>query len=268
MITQHLKTLLLDRTTCTNLHWAVDDYSALGEGYGFFDEVSEKTILAVVPRFQKSLATRTKRTKAKSEVFTPSALTKMQTDLIEEELAKQKLLPLSYIDKTAIELAAGEGPYLASRVDRVTGKAIPISERWGILDRKLKVASKLFFEKVLATKAGEAKAEDAFILLAERAFKAVYAFEWSADSLFLARSNLLLTFADFFSDNFGKESDFESTERIAQIISWNVFQMDGTTFKTPATDLYSVTMDWEEDRSVRLLDIFLQNKGNFEKPRA
>lgn len=247
-IAQHLKTLLLERTLGGNLRWASDEYEGLGDGYGFFDEVRAESAPAIVPRHKKSLATRALRGKSKSEFFTPGSLTKLQTDLVEEELVAQNLSPKAYIDKTVLEVACGQAPYIVARTDAVTGAAVALGERWGALDRKLRVAS------------FNSANQKEFLALSERAFKAVYAFEWSADSLFLARCNMLLTFIDFYKDKFGCEPDFDEREKIATIISWNIFQMDGTTFKTPTSDEYALTMDWEEGEPIKLRDIFFSKQ--------
>ena len=42
---------------------------------------------------------------------------------------------------TRLEMACGEAPYLVSRYGVVSGMDIPIKERIGILDRKLRVVS-------------------------------------------------------------------------------------------------------------------------------
>lgn len=46
-----------------------------------------------------------------------------------------------YVDAKRLEISCGEAPYLVSRYDTVTGKEIPIDERIGLLDRKLRVVS-------------------------------------------------------------------------------------------------------------------------------
>ena len=45
-------------------------------------------------------------------------------------------------DKTYLEIACGEAPFITSRYDAATGNTIPLEERVGILDRKLQVAEK------------------------------------------------------------------------------------------------------------------------------
>ena len=52
-----LETLLRDRTTGENIIWATDDYSARGEGYTFYDQITAERICCngsrlIVPRVQ------------------------------------------------------------------------------------------------------------------------------------------------------------------------------------------------------------------------
>ena len=44
-----------------------------------------------------------------------------------------------YVDSRRLEITCGEAPYLVSRYDAETGEVIPIRERIGLLDRKLRV---------------------------------------------------------------------------------------------------------------------------------
>ena len=45
------------------------------------------------------------------------------------------------MDAQRLEISCGEAPYLVSRYDTVMGETIPISQRIGLLDRKLRVVS-------------------------------------------------------------------------------------------------------------------------------
>ena len=44
-----------------------------------------------------------------------------------------------YIASRRLEITCGEAPFIVSRYDASTGERIPIPERYGILDRKLRV---------------------------------------------------------------------------------------------------------------------------------
>ena len=45
----------------------------------------------------------------------------------------------NYVRRTWLVASCGEAPYVVSRYDAATGKSIPIEERFGALDRKLRV---------------------------------------------------------------------------------------------------------------------------------
>jgi len=62
---------------------------------------------------------------------------------------------------------------------------------------------------------------------AQTAYKNTYAYEWQGDSLLLARESMLFTFIENYKHKFGKEPLLKSIQSIAEIISWNVWQMDG-----------------------------------------
>ncbi|MFC6276018.1 hypothetical protein [Psittacicella hinzii] len=60
-----------------------------------------------------------------------------------------------------------------------------------------------------------------------RAYKASYGFECSGDSLLIARKNLLFTYLDYYLDKWHKEPPITDLKKIATIISYSIFQMDG-----------------------------------------
>ena len=99
--------------------------------------------------------------------------------------------------------------------DATTGNFIPLQERVGLLDRKLRIVS----ENV------DDKAE--WIEWARKAYQNIYAYEWQGDNLLLAREAILITFVEYYQDKFGQAPDLEHIKDIAYIISWNVWQMDG-----------------------------------------
>ena len=83
------------------------------------------------------------------------------------------------MDVKRLEITCGEAPYLVSRYDTVTGRTIPISERVGLLDRKLRVV-----HENTGTEAEWKK-------WARRAVESVYGYEFQGDNLLLARENNL-----------------------------------------------------------------------------
>ena len=125
------------------------------------------------------------------------------------------------IDSRWLEIACGEAPFLTNRYDAETGEDIPINQRVGILDRKLR-AAKNFDE-------------------AKRAVQSIYGYELQGDSLLIARANILLTFAECVKDF----SDNDLAE-VAEIIAWNIFQFDGT--KPPDSLFGEEIIDWRTGR--------------------
>ena len=61
----------------------------------------------------------------------------------------------------------------------------------------------------------------------------MYAFEWQGDNVLLARENLLFTFCDYYEKKFKVYPNRDQFRTIAEIIAWNVWQMDGLKFVIP-----------------------------------
>ena len=147
-----------------------------------------------------------------------------------------------------MEITCGEAPYLVSRYDTTTGDDIDIKDRIGLLDRKLHLISK------------HVKTEEKWLKWAKLAYKHTYGYEWQGDSLLLARENLYATFTEYFKDKFGKEPSKEDCVEICEIISWNIFQMDGLTFTIPMTDIPVKIMDWDEDEVIEFRSLLSQEE--------
>ena len=122
---------------------------------------------------------------------------------------------LDYIKNIRIEISCGEAPYLVSRYDTTNGEAIPLDARIGLLDRKLRVICE------------NTKDQTEWLDAAKIAYKSIYAYEWQGDNLLLAREALLYSFIEYFKKKFKKLPAKQSTKCIANIISWNIWQMDG-----------------------------------------
>lgn len=228
-----LDILLIDRTTSTtrtkrNIIWANENYIH----YGFKDYSAKAQIKPdlvtgnrgqlIMPRALKSRELQKKRTKSKAEVFTPSWIIKKQNDKVDKDYQTDDLE--TYVNRTWLEITCGEAPYMASRYNMETGEIIPFRERVGFVDRKLKRIN----DEV------EDKAE--WQRLVEEAFKSSYGFEWSGDSLLLARENLLYTYRDYYYAKWSEEPLYGLFEDIAEIISYNVFQMDGLKYIIPLSE--------------------------------
>ena len=126
-----------------------------------------------------------------------------------------------YVCDTRLEIACGEAPYLVSRYDTVSGEYINIESRVGLLDRKLRVISE------------NTETEEEWLKWTIKAYQNIYGFDWQGDNVLLARENILLTFIDYYKDKFKKNPSIEQLRQIAEILSWNIWQMDGLKFVIP-----------------------------------
>ena len=127
----------------------------------------------------------------------------------------------NYVKENRLEITCGEAPYLVTRYDTVSGEEIPIAERIGLLDRKLRVVSE------------NVDSEPEWLAWAKTAFKSVYGFDWQGDNVLLARENLLRTFIDYYVAKFDNFPIIEYLLEIAEIVSWNIWQMDGLKYVIP-----------------------------------
>lgn len=244
-----LSALLKDHTTSKprrqrNIFWATHDYEPLGAGYEYHSPILPELITGehghvIMPRVMKARQAQRDRSRDMAEVFTPSWVCNAQNNLIDEAWFGRKNVfnrenadhtwtattaPITfpegktwrdYVRDTRLEVTCGEAPYLVSRYDTTTGEPIPLAQRIGLLDRKLRVVSENIDDS------GD------WLKWAQIAFQNVYAYEWQGDNLLLARENLLATFVDYYRAKFGHDPLLKSLLYIAYIISWNVFQMDG-----------------------------------------
>ncbi len=210
-----LKTLLRDHTTGRNIVWATHDYEALGTMYDYRAQILPELItgnrgMVIRPRVLKSKESQTGRVKDMAEVFTPTWVVKKMVDYVDIDICTR-----------CLELTCGEAPFLVSRYDATTGDPIAIGKRIGVLDRKLRMINK--------QKLGD---ED-WMAQVRLAFQTTYGYEWQGDSLLLARENLLYTFVDHYQARYGCKPDTPLLQEFAEIIAWNLWQMDGLTYRIP-----------------------------------
>ena len=241
-----LEALLRDHTTGQNIIWATDDYAELGEGYTFHDQITPERITGtqgnlIKPRTDKTQDVQVGRKRDKAEIFTPAWICNAQLNLIDTAwfgrkdafnseraghtwTATEGRIVFSeekgktwrdYVRTPRLEITCGEGPYLASRYDSTTGEAIPIENRVGIIDRKLRVVGE------------NTESSGDWLLWAHEALMSTYGYEWQGDSLLLARESLLASFIEYYRAKFATDPLEKSSRYAAYIISWNVWQMDG-----------------------------------------
>lgn len=229
-----LEVLLSDHTTRKNIFWATDSYADYGDGYGWHDSITVEAITGkhgniIMPRAMKSRDEQQRRSRQMAEVFTPSWLVGKMNDVIDEEWIglheesdENKNAWQDYVLATRLEITCGEAPFLTSRYDTVSGEPIPIAERTGILDRKLRLVN-------------DNSSDEEWAHWALLALGSVYGYEWQGDNLLLAREALLATFNEYHEQRFDKRAAKATIFRAADIISWNVWQMDGLKAVVPCS---------------------------------
>ena len=304
-----LAILLLDKSSGKNIIWATDNYVDRGIGYRSNDEIMIDSIThrngsVIKPRTTKSKKEQSIRVREKAEVFTPSWVCNNQNNLVDNAwfgresvfntesghtwitTAEKITFPAGktwqdYVRANRMEISCGEAPYLASRYDTVTGKWIEVRDRIGILDRKIRIINE------------NVESEQDWVKWVIKAFQSVYGFEWQGDSLLIARENLLFSFIDYYVDRFTVYPINEYLIKIAKILSWNIWQMDGLKYVIPNsckpvenlqltlfddevdpepcpgclknnnslhTGIYCRIMDWSHEHSIRFIDLIERSK--------
>ena len=273
-----LDILLKDKTTKKNIIFATDTYSSLE-----CDELDEITTdvlscfstLDIQPRVMKAQAEQILRTRKKAEVFTPTWLCNVMNNYCDEEwfgypdafnrvnddnsweetkgpveMPKKKKRH-QYVDARRLEITCGEAPYLVSRYDTTTGEIIPIEKRIGLLDRKLRVVTE------------NTDSEEEWLRWTIRAYQSIYGYEYQGDNLLIARINLLVTFCDYLEHTYHRKADKKELEQIANIIAWNIWQMDGLKDIPPLSseqaDITQLQLFFEEDEATTESNCILQN---------
>lgn len=259
-----LDTLLLDCSIGKNIVWASNSLGAKGAGYWAKDEIVAWMITganagAVRTRAEKAREERAALTKAHAEVFTPTWVCKQMIDYadsawweslhasqqgqlgIGEDGAKggskknatssatgpwldkewQSQHWQEYVASPRLEITCGEAPFLVNRYNADTGEIVPPEQRTGILGRKL----------ALVGQASNNRKK--WMKWAAVALQSVYGYELLGSSLLIARINALCSVEEFaFSAGYAplKRGEYE---QFAEIISWNLWQMDGLTDCVP-----------------------------------
>lgn len=241
-----LPILLQDKTTRDNITLSSDAYLALDASLTPSTLMTEEILKRwgkeiACPRVFRSGEQQEARTRKKAEVFTPAWLCNKMNNYCDEEWFGQsgvfntetdkegspdwevndRPLPFTqrrtwkrYVDSRRLEITCGEAPYLVSRYDAATGCLIPIKRRIGILDRKLRAVS-------------ENASADEWHKWVIRAFQSVYGYEFQGDNVLIARINLLNTYVDCIREHWHRSPDEHELAKIANIIAWNIWQMDG-----------------------------------------
>ena len=262
---QLLELLLIDQTKTKNsrtpqrIFWATSDYENLGPKFAYAEPITPELITGkngqvIRPRVLKDQGEQSNRSRIMAEVYTPAWLCNEQNNLVDAEWFSRPDVfnraegqswqsnpdPITfpqdktwqdYVKAIRLEVTCGEAPYLVSRYDMTSGSYIPVQERVGLLDRKLRVVSE------------NTKTPEEWLEWAQIAFCSVYGFEWQGDSLLLARENLLFTFGEFYQERWHELPALTAVLAIAEIISWNLWQMDGLRGVIPNSCENKITYD-------------------------
>lgn len=278
-----------DSSLRANIFWGTHDYEALGEGYGYHDEITPERIVGengrvVMPRVLKDVELQAQRSKDKAEVFTPSWVCNTQNNLVDEKWFGRKdvfnrevagedgqhtWIPTEgkiefppdpkrswkkYVVDNRMEITCGEAPYLVSRYDATTGEKIDVGQRIGLLDRKLWAINALSPDAAPDASPSQREAlQRQWWSRVLCAYKSIYAFEWQGDNLLLAREALFVSAIEYYQAKWHTQKlpAQEQLLKIAEVVSWNVWQMDGLKYGIPG---YTP----EEELRVGLFDNELQ----------
>lgn len=241
-----LKRLLEDKTTKKNIMWATDAYNGFGVQYYRNEEIKPELITGknsdiIKTRARKELEKQFERTRQRAEVFTPLWICKRMNEAAErlwfkdnvpvvesdnyadytEHVLKDDKLFKKYIDSKRLEITCGESPYLVSRYDVATGEVIPVEKRIGILDRKLQAIGKYAID------------EKEWFKWVIRAYQATFGYEFQGDNVLISRVNLLMTMGEYMEIRWDRKPTDKELEKLANIVSWNIWQMDGLTYTIP-----------------------------------
>lgn len=293
--------LLADRSSGAFIRWACNAYTTHGESYAADQEIYPHQVHLIQERTRKTQEEQRDRTKKSAEVFTPAWLCNAMINARDavyfgrEEVFNRMEAPSwtptrktidfpttasgrrlaweRYIDARCLEITCGEAPFLVSRYDATDGRPIPLAERIGILDRKLRIIGE-----------HTCTAEDWFHW-AKRALESAYAYEYQGDSLFLARLNLFLSISEYHRHLWKRPLNRHQQEEVARILSWNLWQMDGLTATTPFVtkqgkpedslfDFYAITAerrplrslirDWRGKKTIRFSELNLSTTMKFD----
>ena len=234
-----------------NIIWATGSYAALGEYYRDSGQITAIALQrmgkdSIQPRILKAQEEQQQRTRKHGEVQTPAWLCCRMNDYLDEtwfergnvfntqngqswvtvegKIAFPKHRHSSwrqYVDSRRLEITCGEAPFIVSRYDAATGEAIPIERRIGLLDRKLRIVSE------------NTDSEAEWVKWAIRAIGSVYGYEYQGDNLLIARINVLMTFVEYLQSMWHRGPTEKELTTVANIISWNFWQMDGLTGTVP-----------------------------------
>ena len=254
--------LLIDRTTRKNIVWATDEYKTEENRLSSSSSIDIRDIIGeysnrIRPRYSKSLESQKDRTKRKAEVFTPSWICNQMNNVFDEDyLGYKNAFSISndkswqtttapiffadkrnwkeYVDLTRLEITCGEAPFVTSRYFPSTGEMIPVENRIGFLDRKLRVVA-------------ENTNGDEYRKWSLRALQSSYGYEYQGDNLLIARINVFMTWYEhYLMDGLTGTVPTKSLYESDQI---SIFELLSGAPIVSKEETYSKIYDWRANQS-------------------
>jgi len=252
-----LDLLLFDQTTKKNIIWATDSYIDKGKGFYPLNNILPDSVTGIYsnliqPRASKNKEEQKKRTKDRAEVFTPLNVVDKMNKYV-QFIRPTKHTWQDFVKELKLEITCGEAPFIVSRYNPTAKEELlPLPKRVGFLDKKLSVVSKYCVNS-----------ED-WLKWSKIAYMASYGYEWQGDNLLIARENLLYSFIDYYENKFKKIPTVKLQEEFAEIISWNIFQMDGLKYVVPMSCV-STTMNIQNQIPLELEHNNISKKTDTKK---
>ena len=81
-----------------------------------------------------------------------------------------------------------------------------------------------------------AQTEDEWFSWVIRAYQSIFGYEFQGDNVLIARVNILLSLSEHMQERWGRKPTQKELEKISNIVSWNIWQMDGLTMTIPYSE--------------------------------
>lgn len=94
------------------------------------------------------------------------------------------------------------------------------------------------------------KNDDLWLKWSLRALKSVFGYEFQGDNVLIARENMLCDYRDYYKEHFQTEPAIDLLKTVANIIAWNIWQMDGLKCVVP----YSCQKERPQNYQLSLFD--------------
>lgn len=152
-----------------------------------------------------------------------------------------------FIQYTILESNCGEGDEISHRFTPKTRTFVPIEDRAGLLDIRLKI---IFAQSRSIT----------WFPWTKRAYRHIYAYDMAGELVYITRKKLLDTFIDFCRYYKNVMPGNNEIHQIALILSYNIWQMDPETYKTNRDKdaPYATICDWKTNAIKPFVYLFPQ----------